>query len=320
MEENNDGTAATASIDDVADCAARVDAQVRVVLARVLAQRRSVETAFGYVAALSPGTRANCWSIAEAAGHEDPGRMQAMLGSYAWDWKDLRDELPALAAAWLPGDEDDLAGPGLAIDETAHLKAGDFTACVAPQHAGCTGKVENCVTWVFSAYVTSRGQAWADFDVYMPERWAQDTARRQQAGIPEDLEFATKPDLAIAQVTRLTKAGLPVRWAAFDEVYGRSGKLRRACRDAGLAYVAIIPCTWKITTGAGTIIEAQDATRDAVFERRSCGNGSKGPRYSDWALTATADPQEFLLIRRLISRPGQYTFYLCHAPEGRRRR
>ncbi len=317
MEENNDDTAATASIDDVADCAARVDAQVRVVLARVLAQRRSVETAFGYVAALSPGTRANCWSIAEAAGHEDPGRMQAMLGSYAWDWKDLRDELPALAAAWLPGDEDDLAGPGLAIDETAHLKAGDFTACAAPQHAGCTGKVENCVTWVFSAYVTSRGQAWADFDVYMPERWAQDTARRQRAGIPEDLEFATKPDLAIAQVTRLTKAGLPVRWAAFDEVYGRSGKLRRACRDAGLAYVAIIPCTWKITTGARTVIEAQDAIRDAVFERRSCGNGSKGPRYSDWALTATADPQEFLLIRRLISRPGQYTFYLCHAPEGR---
>ena len=94
MEENNDGTAATASIDDVADCAARVDAQVRVVLARVLAQRRSVETAFGYVAALSPGTRANCWSIAEAAGHEDPGRMQAMLGSYAWDWKDLRMSCP----------------------------------------------------------------------------------------------------------------------------------------------------------------------------------------------------------------------------------
>jgi hypothetical protein len=41
---------------------------------------------------------------------------------------------------------------------------------VAPQHAGCTGKVENCVTTVFSAYVTANGQAWADFDVYMPER------------------------------------------------------------------------------------------------------------------------------------------------------
>ena len=146
--------------------------------------------AFGYVAALSPGTRANCWSIAEAAGHEDPGRMQAMLGSYAWDWKDLRDELPALAAAWLPGDEDDLAGPGLAIDETAHLKAGDFTACVAPQHAGCTGKVENCVTWVFSAYVTSRGQAWADSTVHAGTLGAGHGPAAAGRD-PEDLEFAT---------------------------------------------------------------------------------------------------------------------------------
>jgi hypothetical protein len=54
-----------------------------------------------------------------------------------------------------------------------------------------------------------------------------------------------------------------------------------------------------------------------VFERRSCGTGTKGPRFSDWALTATAIPGQYLLIRRLISRPGQYTFYLCWAPEGR---
>jgi len=293
-----------------------VDAQVRTVLGRVLAQRRSAEMAFSYLAALAPDRRANCWSLAEAAGHEDPYRMQALLRSYAWDWKALRAELPALAAAWLPDVEGDLIGPGIAIDETAHLKHGDATACVAPQHAGCTGKVENCVTTVFSAYVTARGQAWADFDVYMPERWADDGERRDAAGIPAGLKFATKPQLAIDQVGRLTAARLPVKWAAFDEVYGRSGKLRRACRDAGLAYVAIIPCDYQVTTPAGTVIQAQDAVADAVFERRSCGNGSKGPRYSDWALIATADPREFLLIRRLISRPDQYTFYLCYAPEG----
>ena len=82
------------------------------VLGRVLAQRRSVEVAFRYVAALSPGTRANCWALAEAAGHEGWGRMQALVGSYIWDWKDLRSELPALAAAWLPDREGDLIGPG----------------------------------------------------------------------------------------------------------------------------------------------------------------------------------------------------------------
>ena len=67
-----------------------------------------------------------------------------------------------LAAAWLPCDPGDLIGPGIAVDETAQLKHDDATACVAPQHAGCTGTVENCVTTVFSANVTTSGSAWAD--------------------------------------------------------------------------------------------------------------------------------------------------------------
>ncbi|HEX9537096.1 MAG TPA: transposase [Streptosporangiaceae bacterium] len=169
-----------------------------------MAQRRSVEVAFAYVTALSPGVRANCWSVAEAAGHEGWGRMQALLRTYAWDWKDLRAELPALAAAWLPDRDGDLIGPGIAVDETAQLKKGGATACAAPQHAGCTGKVENCVTTVFSAYVTASGQAWTDFDVYMPQRWADDLPRRRAAGIPAGLELTTKPQLAIGQLRRLT--------------------------------------------------------------------------------------------------------------------
>jgi hypothetical protein len=102
VEENNNDTAAWASIDDVAACTARVDAQVRAVLVRVLAQRRSAEVAFAYVSALSPGVKANCWAIAEAAGHEGWHRMQGLLRSYRWDWKNLRGALPSLAAAWLP--------------------------------------------------------------------------------------------------------------------------------------------------------------------------------------------------------------------------
>jgi hypothetical protein len=109
--DNND-TAAEASIGDVSGCADRVDAQVRTVLGRVMAQRRSAETAFAYVAGLAPGVKANCWALAEAAGYESPYRMQALLGSYKWHWQELRAELPGLARAWLPCDENDLAGPG----------------------------------------------------------------------------------------------------------------------------------------------------------------------------------------------------------------
>jgi hypothetical protein len=124
VETDNNDTAAWASIDEVAACTARVDSQVRAVLGRVMAQRRSVEVAFGYLSALAPGVKANCWSLAEGAGHEGPHRMQALLGTYRWDWKDLRGELPGLAAAWLPCDPGDLIGPGIAIDETAQLKGG----------------------------------------------------------------------------------------------------------------------------------------------------------------------------------------------------
>ena len=288
MEQNNDDTAAWASIEDVSDFAARVDAQVRAVLGRVLAQRRSAEVAFGYVAALSPGTRANCWELAEAAGHEGWGRMQALLGTYAWSWKDLRAELPALAAGWLPDDARDLIGPGIAIDETAHLKHGDDTACVVRARR-VHRQVENCVTTVFTAYVTACGQAWADFDVYMPERWASDLPRRRAAGIPAGRSSPPNRSSRWASWTA-SRGGLPAAWAAFDEVYGRSEKLRKACARAGLAYVAIIPCDYQVRLPSGAVIRADQAIKDAVFERRSCGTGTKGPRFSDWAMTATAVP------------------------------
>jgi len=121
---NNDDTAVPASIEDVSRCADRVDAQVRAVLGRVMAQRRSAEAALDYVRGLAPGVKANCWGLAEAAGHENPYRMQALLGSCRWDWKELRAELPGLARAWLPCDPGELIGPGIAIDETPSSRTG----------------------------------------------------------------------------------------------------------------------------------------------------------------------------------------------------
>ncbi len=241
--------------------------------------------------------------------------MHALLGSYRWDWKDLRAELPAIARAWLPCDPGDLIGPGIAVDETAQLKDGDATACVAPRHAGCTGHVENCVTTVFSAWVATSGQARADFDVFMPGRWERDWQRCRAARIPGGLGHKTKPQLAIGQLNRLLDAGLPAKWAAYDEVYGRSSELRRSCESRNLAYVAVVPCDFRVTLPSRAVIRADQAVRDAAFELRSCGNGSKGPRFADWALIATSSPRHFLLIRRLISRPDDLTFYLCRAPE-----
>ena len=82
-------------------------------------------------------------------------------------------------------------------------------------------------------------------------------------------------------------AGLRVLWAAADEVYGRCGELRAALRGLGLAYVVIIPCDYQVTFARNKVIRADQAVSEAVFERRSCGNGTKGPRYGDWALLGT---------------------------------
>jgi SRSO17 transposase len=190
-------------------------------------------------------------------------------------------------------------------------------ACVSPQHAGVTGKVENCVTWVFAALVTASGQAWADSGMYMPDCWAKDPGRRRKAGIPGRLTFATKPDLAIAQLRRLAASGLQFCWVAADEVYGRSGLFRETCRELALSYVMIIPCDYRVTIAGKISVRADGMMNDAVFERRSCGNGTKGPRYGDWAMIATARSREFLLIRRLDREKNPYTFYLCWAPEGK---
>ena len=81
--------------------------------------------------------------------------------------------------------------------------------------------------------------------------------------------------------------------------------------------MGIIPCDYRIRLPSGTAIRAEQAVAHAVFERRSAGNGSKGPRFSDWAMTTTAVPGQYLLIRRLLSRPDSYTFYLCWAPPDR---
>jgi len=146
VKKQDTATAAVASIEDAAECGERADALVSDLLGRIVRQRRTVAAALDYIRALSRETRANCWDLAQKAGHEGPHRMQALLSRHQWSWEELRGLLPGLAQDVLPDDPDDLIGPGLAFDETADLRKGKFTACVSPQHAGVTGKVENCVS------------------------------------------------------------------------------------------------------------------------------------------------------------------------------
>jgi hypothetical protein len=321
VEKQDIPAAVPASIGDPIEAVERANVLVRAVLAGLLQRKRSIAAALMYILALGRDVRANCWDLSEKAGLEPgDGTFHRLLGRYRWSWECGREMLPGLAqqALGAGAEGDDEIGPGLAVDETTDLKRGTATACVSPQHSGVTGKTENCVTWVFSALVTATGQCWAWFDLYMPDCWAKDPARRKKAGIPRGLTFATKPDLAIAQVKAVIERGVRVCWVAADEVYGRSGDFRAACRALFLSYVVIIPCDYRVTLARGTApVRAAEAARGAVFERRSAGNGTKGPRRGSWALLATEDPEEFLLVRKLDREKNPYTYYLCHAAPGR---
>ena len=146
MRNEIDKTTHGASLEDIAAGARAVDDVIKAELAGVFAQRRSLAVAWDYLTTLSSQVKANCWALAEAGGHEGWGRMQALVTSYVWDHTAARDLLAPLAGRWLTCPDEDPVGAGIAIDGTAALKKGDHTFAVGPQHAGCTGKVENCVT------------------------------------------------------------------------------------------------------------------------------------------------------------------------------
>jgi hypothetical protein len=139
----------------------------------------------------------------------------------------VRFHVEPLPARW----PRDLTGPATAIDETAHIKHGGATACAAPQHVG--GQVENGVTTVFSACVTASGRAWADFDMYLPDRWARNLPRRR-ADIPGDLQFATKSQLAMTLTCRFPSATRPSRPEAGSPVRPAS-PIAETARLAALA-------------------------------------------------------------------------------------
>jgi SRSO17 transposase len=286
-------------------------------LAPVFAQARSRLAAFAYIGALlaEPGDRRSCWQLAERAGHATPRRMQALLAEHAWDWKQALSALQRFILALL-GDP----GAVLVIDETAELKKGQMTVGVARQHAGITGQVENCQTVVNCAYVTNRAHALFDFRLYLPKAWCRDRKRRERARIPRDVQFQTKTELATGMVAAAVRAAVPFGWAAGDEVYGRSSKLRKACEDAGKGYVFAVPVNFTVRLPSGlrvTVAFLAGLMPASAWEARSCGRGCKGRRDYAWGWAATCSPRHWVLIRRSLSDPSDLAYFYCHAPAGR---
>jgi SRSO17 transposase len=175
---------------------------------------------------------------------------------------------------------------------------------------------------VFLAYAAPAGRAMIDRELYMPSSWTSDPGRCAAAGVPDRVRFATKPQLAKVMIGRALDAGVPFGWVAADEAYGQNTELRRWLEDRGVPYVLAVPCTQMVTAPDGRRRHGEVLLRHvpaSAWERRSCGDGAKGPRLYDWALLdLVAQPpgaSAYLLARRSIADPSKIAFYLVHAPE-----
>jgi len=154
---------------------------------------------------LSGVARKTGWLLAEQAGLERPYRMQSLLGRSRWDADALRDRIRADVIEAL-GDRDGV----LVVDETGFLKKGEHSVGVARQYSGTAGRIENCQIGVFLAYASRYGQALIDRRLYLPDAWAQDESKRAKAGVPEEITFATKPEIARDLIAATLDAGAPL--------------------------------------------------------------------------------------------------------------
>ena len=179
------------------------------------------------------------------------------------------------------------------VNETGFLKKGAKSVGVKRQYSGTAGRIENCQVGVFLAYATERGHAFLDRELYLPAEWADDETRRAQAGVPEAVDFATKPDLAQRMVARALDAGIDAAWVVADAVYGDSRRLGMMLEDRKQPYALALSGKAYVWAGfrqhrVGDILDALrqgerlPGNTDARWHRRSAGDGAKGPRLYEW--------------------------------------
>lgn len=275
-------------------------------------------------ALLAPVERKNGWQLAEELGECSPHGVQRLLAEADWDEQAVRDELRQYVVHHL-ADADGV----LVVDETGFLKKGKKSAGVANQYSGAANGLANSQVGVFLLYVSRRGAAFLDRDLYLPEEWLADPVRCREAGIPEGNALTSKGELAKGMLARAFEASVPADWVVGDTLYGYD-ELRLFLEEQHKHYVLAIPEThlvW-IAGRQQPIGYLAALLPDAAWTVLSAGEGSQGPRLYEWAwfqLPEAREPVEgtaegrseqarFLLLRRSLSDPSKRAYYRVAGP------
>ena len=277
--------------------------------------------------------------------------MQRLVSDVIWDRKKILQKYRSMV-------NEDLGDPHgvLIVDETGFVKKGDDSAGVGKQYCGSLGKVDNCQVGVFAAYASRQGYCLMDSRLFIPEKWFSDdyAAKRTKCQFPEDLEFQTKPQLAVAMFRELEdQQSIPFKYVVADTLYGSSPDFIAAVETCvGITYLVSVPndalcwLTPPITRKktykyrgqkrTKTVIEKTEKKalslttvahniNDYFWYRRQVSEGSKGPiayEFTKMRVVLAKDglpwKQVWLIIKRSLGDRPEYYYYISNAPLGTR--
>lgn len=186
-------------------------------------ERKSVEP----IAALTAPERV-------AAQHQS---LLHFVGQSAWLDEDVLSKVRELV---LPAIERHGPIEAWIIDDTSFPKQGRHSVGVTRQYCGVLGKTDNCQVAVTLSVANHAASLPIAYRLYLPREWASDAARRRKVGVPKTIKFASKTEIALAQIEAACAAGIPRGVVLMDHSYGSSLELRRGVSALGLNYIASV--------------------------------------------------------------------------------
>lgn len=287
------------------------------------------------------GDRRSVENIAEAIDGCVVRSLQKFIASSPWSDDALAEELQRHVTETL-GDPD----ASLNVDESGFPKKGTKSVGVKRQYAGCLGRTDNCQVGVFVNYCSAAGHTLIDRRLFLPQEWAADGARREEAGVPESVVFRTKPELGLEMVQQALARGLPFRWVTADSVYGDSPTFVQGVRGLGKWYVvdtsadarvwlsepAVIPAGARgargrptskprVTTKPERVDEVVARLPAKAWRRTVVAEGSQGPRIYEYAALwvwfseeGLPSGPERLLVRRSLGQQAELKYHRSNAP------
>ena len=277
--------------------------------------------------------------------------LQRFVSDITWDERKIKQKYRSMV-------NEDLGDPNgvLIFDETGFPKKGDDSAGVSKQYCGTLGKVENCQVGVFAAYASRHGYSLLDARLFIPEKWFTDeyAEKRIKCNFPQELEFKTKPQLAVEMFQELeNQESIPFKYVAADTIYGNSPDFIEAVENCvGVTYFVSVandalcwltqPITRKKTykykgkKRTKTVIEKTEKKpltlktiahniNDYFWYRRKVSEGTKGPieyEFTKMRVVLAKDglpwKEVWLIIKRSLGDRPEYCYYISNAPMGTR--